>query len=278
MGIIILKYEKFMSKNFVRILRLAESLSDAPSDGFSKSEIVERAGLPSSTVYRLLSEMEQTGYVYSTPEGRLLPNFSFERRIGIGNISPIQLRQACAAISANLETASEIILRRGHSLLWHVTDEHPMQPIKLRAHPGYVRATYELDSISRLALAYCRIEDIERSWDLSSFYEVGVQSKRLDWPEARERILATDRQAMQYDMLGNAKGIRRFSIAIASPTGELVALLTVAEAAIPVRDEQSHIARIRETLESTRLELERVSASRQTDEGLKSVTSPQKTA
>ncbi len=268
---------KPVSKNFVRILRLAESLSDAPSNGFSKSEIVERVGLPSSTVYRLLSEMEQTGYVYATPEGRLLPNFSFERRIGIGNISPIQLRQACASISASLESASEIILLRGHSLLWHVTDEHPLQPIKLRAHPGYVRSTYELDSISRLALAYCRIEDIESSWDLSSFHEVGVQGKRLDWGEARQRILDTDRQAMQFDMLGNAKGIRRFSIAIASPGGELVSLLTVAEAAIPVRDEKEHIARIRETLESTRKELELVSANSQPHAGLQSVSSPKKT-
>ena len=267
-----------MSKNFVRILRLAESLTDAPSEGFSKSEIVERAGLPSSTVYRLLSEMEQAGYVYSTEEGRLFPNFSFERRIGIGNISPIQLRQACANISGSLETASEIILLRGHSLLWHVTDEHPIQPIKLRAHPGYVRSTYELDSISRLALAYCPIEDIESSWDLSSFYEVGVQGKRLDWATAREHILATDRQAMQYDMLGNAKGIRRFSIAIASPEGALVSLLTVAEAATPVRDEREHITRIRETLESTREELERVSANSQHHESLRSVQSSQKSA
>ncbi|ASJ71560.1 helix-turn-helix domain-containing protein [Granulosicoccus antarcticus] len=266
-----------MSKNFVRILRLAESLSDAPSEGLTKAQIVERAGLPSSTVYRLLSEMEQTGYVYTTPEGRLLPNFSFERRIGIGNISPIQLRQACASISAELESASEIILRRGHSLLWHVTDEHPLQAIKLRAHPGYVRSTYELDSISRLALAYCNIDDIESSWDLSSFHEVGVQGNHLDWHEARKRILATDRQSMQFDMLGNAKGIRRFSIAITTPEGELVSLLTVAEAAIPVRDEEAHIARIRSTLESTKVELELCSASSHANGGLKSVTLPHKT-
>ena len=266
-----------MAKSFVRILKLAESLSDAPSNGYSKSEIVERAGLPTSTVYRLLTEMEQTGYVYTTAEGRLLPNFSFERRIGIGNISPIQLQQACATISAKLECASEIILRRGHSLLWHITDEHPMQPIKLRAHPGYVRATYELDSISRLALAHCNIDEIESSWDLSTFYEVGVQGNRLKWSEARQRILATDKQAMQFDMLGNAKGIRRFSIAITDAEGEFVCLLTVAEAATPIRNEDAHIARIRTTLESTREALEFHSAKSQINRGSMSVTLPQKT-
>jgi len=249
-----------MAKSFVTILKLAESLSNAPSNGFSKSEIVERAGLPTSTVYRLLSEMEQTGYVYTSAQGRLLPNFSFERRIGIGNISPIQLQEACASISRKLESASEIILRRGHSLLWHITDEHPMQAIKLRAHPGYVRATYELDSISRLALAHCSMDKIEGSWDLSSFYDVGVQGNRLKWSEARERILGTDKQSVQFDMLGNAKGIRRFSIAITDAQGEFVCLLTVAEAAIPLLNEKAHIARIRTTLESARHALQLHSA------------------
>lgn len=275
MGINILKYEKSVSKNFVRILRLAELLSDAPSHGFLKSEIVERVGLPSSTVYRLLSEMEQTGYVYTTADGRLLPNFSFERRIGIGQISPIQLREACASISAQLQCASEIILLRGHSLLWHVTDEHPMQPIKLRAHPGFVRATYELDSISRLALAHCRLQDIESAWDLSGFHEVGVQGRRLEWAEARERILGTDPLSMQYDMQGNAKGIRRFAIAIGSSSGELIALLTVAEAAIPVRDEPSHVARIREALESSRMKLELAGNGKQQNEEALPVRAPQ---
>jgi len=245
-----------MSKNFVRILQLAEALSDTPSNGFSKSEVVDRLGLPSSTVYRLLSEMEQTGYIYTTPEGRVLPNFSFERRISVGDISPNQLRQACADISTKLETASEIILRRNHSLLWHITDEHPLQPIKLRAHPGYVRSTYELDSISRLVLAHCDMSEIESSWDLSRFYEVGVKGTRLDWSEARQQILKTDRHSMQFDMMGNSKGIRRFSIPITAPDGKLVALLTVAEAAVPVRDEIIHIERIRSTLESTKKELE----------------------
>ncbi|OED36096.1 hypothetical protein AB833_28575 [Chromatiales bacterium (ex Bugula neritina AB1)] len=245
-----------VAKCFITILKLAECLSEAPGNGFSKPEIVERVGLPVSTVYRLLTEMEQAGYIYATPEGRLLPNFTFERRIGAGNITPVQLRQACAIVSAELESTSEIILRRGHSLLWHITNEHALQRVKLRAHPGYVRATYELDSISRLALAHCNIDDIENSWDLSSFYEVGVQGNRLSWSDARERILATDKHAMQYDMLGNAKGIRRFSVAVTTSSSEFVCLLTVAEAATPVRDEEAHIARIRTTLESARLTLE----------------------
>ena len=241
-----------VSKNFVRILRLAESLSDAPKHGYTKSEIVGRTRLPTSTVYRLLSDMEEAGYIYRTSQGRLLPNFSFDRRIVAGSIAPEKLRTACSEVSEQLETASEIILRRGHNLLWHITDEHPSQRIRLRAHPGYVRATYELDSVSRLALAYCRIDEIEQSWDLSSFYEVGVEGRRVTWEDARERILLTDRNAMQFDMLGNAKGVRRYCVAITNANDELICVLSAVEAATPVRDEQTHVDHIRTILEEAR--------------------------
>lgn len=237
-----------VSKNFLRILKLAESFSDAPKSGFTKAEVVRRAELPTSTVYRLLSAMEDAGYIYRSPEGGLLPNFSFERRIDSRSISLEKLRSATAMVSAQLQTASEIILRRGHNLLWHITDEHPLQPMRLRAHPSYVRATYELDSISRLALAYCEITDIEQSWDLTSFYDVGIERKRVNWTDARDRIRATDKLAMQFDMLGNSKGVRRYCVAITDRDEEFVCLLTAAEAATPVRDEAAHVTRIRAVL------------------------------
>nr|WP_306266943.1 helix-turn-helix domain-containing protein [Pararhizobium sp. IMCC3301] len=245
-----------MAKNFVRIFKLTESLSDAPQHGLSRSEIVQRSGLPTSTVYRLLTEMEQAGYVYTTAEGRLLPNFSFERRIRLGNVTPEQLRQACSSVSRQLQSASEIILHRGHNLLWHITDEQSSQAIKLRAHPGYVRATYELDSMSRLVLAHCDIAEIEKTWDLSAFYDVGVQGNRVAWENARQKILNTDKDEMQFDIQGNAKGVRRYCVAVTDPDGAFVCLLTAAEAATPLKDEKAHIKRIRETLLRAKAALE----------------------
>lgn len=249
-----------MSKNFVRILKLAEFLSDAPKNGWSKAEVAERSGLPPSSVYRILTEMELAGYIYKTSKGGLLPNFSFERRIGIGNIAPERLRAACAQISAQLQCASEIILRREHNLLWHLTDEHPNQAIKLRAHPGYVRATYELDSMSRLVLSHCGRAEIEKTWDLAAFYEVGVLGERMDWKSASEKIFSTDKNAMQYDMLGNSKGVRRFCVAVHDAEGDFVCLLTSAEAAVPLRDEEAHVERIRNTLMNARQSLEAAAA------------------
>ena len=247
-----------MSKNFARILTLAEFLSDAPKSGWSKSEVAEQSGLPPSSVYRLLTEMEIAGYIYKTSMGGLLPNFAFERRIGIGNIAPDRLRAACAQVSAQLECASEIILRRGHNLLWHITDEHPNQAIKLRAHPGYVRATYELDSMSRMVLSYCNRADIEKTWDIDGFYEVGILRERMSWETASEKIFATDKNAMQYDILGNSRGVRRFCVTVNDAEGDFVCLLTSAEAAVPLRDEDAHVEKIRNTLLSARQSLETV--------------------
>lgn len=247
-----------MSKNFVRILTLAEFLSDAPKSGWSKSEVAEQSGLPTSSVYRLLTEMEIAGYIYKTSKGGLLPNFAFERRIGIGNIAPDRLRAACVQVSAQLQCASEIILRRGHNLLWHLTDEHPNQAIKLRAHPGYVRATYELDSMSRMVLSHCNRAEIEKTWDIDGFYEVGVLRERMSWETASEKIFATDKNAMQYDILGNSRGVRRFCVAVNDAEGDFVCLLTSAEAAVPLRDEDAHVEKIRNTLLSARQSLEAV--------------------
>ena len=53
---------------------------------------------------------------------------------------------------------------------------------------------------------------------------------------------------MQYDMMGNAKGVRRFCVALTDDDGGLTCLVTVAEAAVPLRDENAHISRIENVL------------------------------
>ena len=60
-----------------------------------------------------------------------------------------------------------------------------------------------------------------------------------------------ERDGMQFDLQGNAKGIRRFCVAVRD--GQRIAcLLTVAEAATPLRDEAAHIERIRQVLTEQR--------------------------
>lgn len=239
-----------------RVLAVMEALSAAPDDGIAAQAVIERSSLPASTVYRLLMELEEAGLVYRTADRRMHANFTFERRLSFDTISPPRIAEACSNLCTSLQSASEIIVRRGHNLIWHIVQEHPAQAIRLRAHTGYAREPYELDSISRLALAHVPLEQIERIWDRTAFFDVGVDHTPVSWDEARAKIAATDPNDMQYDLQGNAKGIRRFCIAIRD--GErLGCLLTIAEAATPLRDTAQHIEKMRQMLSRQRDAIER---------------------
>lgn len=234
-----------------RVLAIIRALSVDADEGLTAQAVIERSGVPASTVYRLLAELEENGLVYRTIDRRIHANFTFERRLSFEHISPARLTSACAMVSDALQTASEIIVLQGQNLAWHEVRQHPAQAIRLRAHAGFVRATFELDSITRMALAHCSIQLIEKYWDTTAFYEVGVAGSRVDWNSVRSVLEAVDRDGMQFDLQGNAKGIRRFCVAVRD--GQRIAcLLTVAEAATPLRDEASHIERIRHVLTEQR--------------------------
>lgn len=241
-----------------RVLQIVEALAASSEEGATPAEICARCGLARSTVYRLLSELEGAGYVYKSSGKQYFPNFIFERQFDPARASPEMIREASISVSETLETASEMILRQGQNLLWHHKEEHPLQPIRLRAHAGYIRGTYELDSISRLTLAHIPLAEIEARWDLAGFFETGVAGEKVGWAVARARITAVDRSGMEYDLQGNAKGVRRFCVALTAPSGQFICLLTVAEAAIPVRDIDAHVEHVRQVLMDAR---ERISAA-----------------
>lgn len=230
-----------------RVLAIIESFSATADDGLTAHAVIQRSGLPASTVYRLLTELEDLGLVYRTADKRLHPNFRFERLLSMGTLAPERLTTACARISDTLNSAAEVIVLQGQNLFWHLVRQHPMQAIRPRAHKGYVRETRELDSITRLALAHCPVDFVEQHWDTTAFYDVGVAHEPVAWDRVREILAGVDRGGMQFDLEGNAKGVRRFCVAVRDGA-RIACLLTVAEAATPLRETPAHIARIRELL------------------------------
>lgn len=237
-----------MSNASTRVIAILEALSGPEADGLSAQEIVERAGLPASTGYRILTELQDMGLVHRTAARKIMANFSFQRRLHCPGLDPELLADACATLSDRLTAAAEVVVLSGQNMLWHIVQQHPDQAIRLRAFSGFMRGAYELDSISRLALAYRPIETLEKSWDTGAFYTAGVDRRPLKWPAARDMINAVDPSDMQYDMMGNAKGIRRYCVSINGSDGAMICLLTVAEAATPLRDETQHVANIRSHL------------------------------
>ena len=197
--------------------------------------------------YRRLVEFQESCLIYRTPDRLLHANFSLEILLSFQNISPALLTSGSGLFFFKQKTAYEILVLQAQNLIWHEVEQHRNQAIRLRAHAGFVRATYELDSITRMALAYCPMELLEKYWDTTSFFETGVDHARVSWDEVKARLNAVDRDGMQFDLEGNAKGIRRFCVAVRD--GQRIAcLLTVAEAATPLRDQAAHIERIREVL------------------------------
>lgn len=227
-----------------RVLAVMEALAASPDDGLVAQAVIEKSGLPGSTVYRILAELEEAGLIYRTPDRRMHPNFTFERRLSFQHISAARIVSACRHLSDNVFAASEVITFSGHNLWWHLVQQHPTQAIRLRAHPGYAREPYELDSISRLALSFRPLGQIEKIWDTTAFFSVGVQRSRLSWADVQKTVGAVDRDGMQFDLQGNAKGVRRFCIAVRDG-GRFGCLLTIAEAATPLRDTAEHVERMR---------------------------------
>lgn len=241
-----------MSENLKRILILLEHLSSAKGDGMQVASLVEDTGLAASTVYRLVHDLEELGYVRKDADRRLLPNFSFEQGLAVSGMDLQFLSEICQSVSGKLAVVSEFISLRQQNLFWHISEESALQPIRLRASVGFIRGSYELDCLSRTALSQLPTQDIERAWDVSGFYDVGVSGGKVPWQEAGARISAVDPDDMQFDLMGNAKGIRRYCVAIKGTDGNFAGMLTAAEAATPLRDENSHIEHVRDVLLSTK--------------------------
>jgi len=238
-----------------------EALTGPEAGKLTAQEVVEQSGLPISTGYRILGELQELGLAHRTADRKMLANFSFERRLSPPQLDPELIAKACAYISETLTTASEIVVPSGQNIVWHMVHQHPDQAIRLRAFPGFVRAAYELDSLSRLALAHLPSDELKKNWDTNAFHTTGVDRRPVEWLQAQDMIQAVDLADLQFDMMGNAKGVRRFCVAINGCDGKLACLLTVAEAAIPVKDEAEHTANIRDLLLSQKAIIEQSNLS-----------------
>ncbi|MBU2936809.1 MULTISPECIES: helix-turn-helix domain-containing protein [Pacificibacter] len=77
------------------------------------THLVKGTGLAASTVYRLVGELEDLGYLRKADDRKLIPNFSFEQIMAVGGMDLQSLNAACRDVSSRLNAAPEFIsLRR----------------------------------------------------------------------------------------------------------------------------------------------------------------------
>ena len=110
--------------------------------------------------------------------------------------------------------------------------------------------------MSRLYLSRFDWEDVSYKFFPGGFFTSGVDMRTLEPQEARELIEGAAKDHFQCDFDGNHVGVRRFATIIEDSAGMPLHLLSMAEAATPVLDRDTHISEARRILSNARVVLQ----------------------
>jgi DNA-binding IclR family transcriptional regulator len=244
-----------MSEPVRRTLSVLEYFADRPREAFTQAQIAEACGISGATLHRIIKTLEDSGYIFRDGSRRYRCNVVFRRLIGVPAEYFDALARAISAIASETAQSAEAIVVRGNEFEWYHKEEHPEVSVQIRARTGFRRGMYELDSLSRLYLSEIGWPEVERRFDTEAFYRPGARHEPVSSAEARRIIAAADPYGIAYDIVGNGRGVRRFATGVRGPRGELVHILSIAEAAYPISDESRHIERTTAILMRRREEL-----------------------
>ena len=244
-----------MSEPVRRTLSVLEYFAGRPREAFTQAQVAEACGISGATLHRIFKTLEDSGYIYRDGARRYRCNVVFRKLIGVPAEYFDVLARAISAIVSETAQSAEAIIIRGNEFEWYHKEEHPEVSVQIRARTGFRRGMYELDALSRLYLSEIGWPEVERRFDTEAFYRPGARHEPVSSGQARRIIEAADPRGVEYDMVGNGRGVRRFATGVRGPHGELVHILSIAEAAYPISDEGRHVERITAILRRRRDEL-----------------------
>ncbi|HEX2556101.1 MAG TPA: helix-turn-helix domain-containing protein [Microvirga sp.] len=244
-----------MSEPVRRTLSVLEYFAGRPRDAFTQAQIAEACDISGATLHRIIKTLEDSGYIFRDGSRRYRCNVVFRKLIGVPAEYFDVLTRVISAIVSETAQSAEAIIVRGDAFEWYHKEEHPEMSVQIRARTGFRRGVYELDALSRLYLSEIGWPEVERRFDTEAFYRPGARHEPVSSPEARRIIEATDPHGVAYDIEGNGRGVRRFATTVRGPRGELVHILSIAEAAYPTSDESLHVAQTSAILVRRREEL-----------------------
>jgi DNA-binding IclR family transcriptional regulator len=232
-----------------------EYLMAAGPDPVKQVDISRDLGISAATVNRIVRTLAERGYLFHTSEKYCIPNFRLIRNVPMSEIYLSVLSDLMNEITAAHRVSVEAVVVTGFDLLWHSRTQLPDASVAIRAARGFRRSLYELDAMSRLYLSRLGWDEVSYRYFTGGFFQTGVEMHSLAPSEAQRVIeeAATDNFAMDFD--GNHVGVRRFATIIADESGKFLHLLSIAEAAVPVRDKEEHIANARRVLDEARATL-----------------------
>jgi DNA-binding IclR family transcriptional regulator len=219
-------------------------------------DISRALGIPPATVNRIVRTLAERGYLFHTSEKYCVPNFRLIRNVPMSEGYLSVLSDLMNEITAEQRVSVEAVVVTGFDLLWHSRTQLPDASVAIRASTGFRRSLYELDAMSRLYLSRLGWDEVSYKYFSGGFFKTGLEMKGLAPSEARRIIENVNDEIFDMDFDGNHVGVRRFATIIQDGDGKFLHLLSIAEAAVPVRDKDEHIANARDVLTKARATLQ----------------------
>lgn len=239
-----------------RILQVMEYLVAAGNEPVKQVDISRDLGISTATVHRIVRTLAERGYLFQTREKYCVSNFRLTRNVPMSESYLSVLSDLMNEITTTHGVSVEAVVVTGFDLLWHSRTQLPDASVAIRAAAGFRRSLYELDAMSRLYLSRLGWDEVSYKFFTGGFFKTGLEMKGLAPSQARRTIEAAATEVFDMDFNGNHVGVRRFSTIIEDGEGKFLHLLSLAEAAVPVRDKQKHIAKARGILSEARATLE----------------------
>lgn len=205
------------------------------------ASISRKCEIPIATASRIANTLEKEGYLRRYKDKSFVRNFYLQKKMSLPEDYLSLLEQVLEDISEQCEQSSEAIFIENNQLYWLSKKESKNVAFSLKAHTGFRRPLYELDSPSRLSLSAMGWEKVRKQFDVNAFFEAGRLRNNVSKMKLKEQLQNTCLTDVLYDIEGNVRGIRRFSKAIFDQQGQFVHLLCIAEAAISVHNIDRHI-------------------------------------
>ncbi|MEP5759594.1 MAG: helix-turn-helix domain-containing protein [Litoreibacter sp.] len=238
-----------------RLLQVMEYLMASGSEPVKQVDISRDLGIPAATVNRIVRTLTERGYLFHTSEKYCIPNFRLIRNVPMSESYLSILSELMKDITVQHSVSVEAVVVTGFDLLWHSRTQLPGASVAIRAARGFRRSLYELDAMSRLYLSRLGWDEVSYKYFTGGFFKTGLEMKGLAPSEARRIIEDVADETFDMDFDGNHVGVRRFSTIIEDENGKFLHLLSIAEAAVPVRDKKEHVANARDILNEARATL-----------------------
>lgn len=226
------------------------------SEPVRQVDMARQLDIAPATLNRIIKTLSERGYVLRTRDKLCVRNFHLARNVPMSEKYLIVLRDLMDAITEKHGVSVEAVVVSGFDLLWHARTELPDAGVAIRAVAGFRHTLYELDAMSRLYLSRIGWDEVNYRFHTGGFFATGLEMKSMTPAEARQVIEQDRGSNFDFDFDGNHVGVRRFATIIEDEAGNFLHLLSLAEAAVPVRDKAAKIESSRDILSHARAVLQ----------------------